>query len=103
MMNELERERIADPLETWDWGIMQRGSKLGFRTAVVPKARVHHGFHASDRRRSDRVPTTLHEIGASSMVFLRRHADEAAWPAALARRRATEKIMPVGLCMLATQ
>ncbi|MFD1809884.1 glycosyltransferase family 2 protein [Gemmobacter lanyuensis] len=69
---------------------------LSGRTAVVPKARVHHGFHASDRRRSDRVPTTLHEIGASSMVFLRRHADEAAWPAALARRRATERLRALG-------
>ncbi|WP_192931113.1 glycosyltransferase family 2 protein [Gemmobacter serpentinus] len=48
-------------------------------TAVIPDAQVHHGFAASDRRRADRVPLSLHEIGASSMVFLRRHAPERLW------------------------
>ncbi len=33
----LERDAIADPLETWDWEIIKKGSKLGFRTAVVSK------------------------------------------------------------------
>lgn len=42
-------------------------------TAVVPKAEVHHGYAASDRRRADRVPTDLSEIGASWAVFLRKH------------------------------
>ncbi|WP_430465440.1 glycosyltransferase family 2 protein [Tabrizicola sp.] len=46
-------------------------------TAVVPDAQVHHGFAASDRRREDRVPTSLHEIAASIAVFLRRHAPNA--------------------------
>lgn len=46
-------------------------------TAVVPLAQVHHGFEASARRRADRVPTDLHEIAASTAVFLRRHAPEA--------------------------
>ncbi|NDV02851.1 glycosyltransferase family 2 protein [Pseudoroseicyclus tamaricis] len=47
-------------------------------TAVVPEAIVHHGFMASARRRDDRVPLDLTEIGASLVVFLRRHgADEA--------------------------
>jgi hypothetical protein len=45
-------------------------------TAVVPDAQVHHGFAASERRREDRVPTSLHEIAASSAVFLRRHAPD---------------------------
>lgn len=45
------------------------------RTAVVPLAQVHHGYLASERRRSDRVPLSLSEIGASSAVFLRRHAE----------------------------
>ncbi|MFZ9198863.1 MAG: glycosyltransferase [Paracoccaceae bacterium] len=47
-------------------------------TAVVPDAQVHHGFAASERRRSDRVPTSLHEIAASIAVFLRRHAPDVA-------------------------
>ena len=33
----LERDAIADPLDTWDWDIIKKGSKLGFRTAVVAK------------------------------------------------------------------
>jgi len=48
-------------------------------TAVIPDAQVHHGFAASARRRADRVPTSLHEIGASSIVFLRRHAAPGDW------------------------
>lgn len=46
-------------------------------TAVVPDAQVHHGFAASDRRRENRVPTSLHQIAASIAVFLRRHAPDA--------------------------
>lgn len=46
------------------------------RTAIVPLAQVHHGFAASDRRRKDRVPLSLFEIGASHAAFLRRHAGE---------------------------
>ena len=33
----LQRDRIAGPRETWDWEIIKKGSKLGFRTAAVPK------------------------------------------------------------------
>lgn len=44
------------------------------QTAIVPLAQVHHGYLASDRRRSDRVPLSLYEIAASSAVFLRRHS-----------------------------
>lgn len=45
----------------------------GACTAIVPLAEVHHGYAASGRRRADRVPTDLSEIGASWAVFLRRH------------------------------
>jgi GT2 family glycosyltransferase len=51
-----------------------RMAAKGGLTAVVPRAEVHHGFAASDRRRADRTPRTLQDIGASSAVFLRRHA-----------------------------
>ena len=40
----LERDRIADPRGTWDWEIIRKGSKLGFRTAVVPKEWGGHGI-----------------------------------------------------------
>lgn len=42
-------------------------------TAVVPLAQVAHGFAESARRRADRVPLSLHDIGASSMCLWRRH------------------------------
>lgn len=50
-----------------------RLADLGFATAIVPRAEVHHGFQASTRRRADRVPTDLFEIGASWAVFLAKH------------------------------
>ena len=59
-------------------------------TAVVPGAQVHHGFAASARRRADRVPLSLHEIGASTAVFLRRHAPGAT-DSGLARLRAEQR------------
>jgi acyl-CoA dehydrogenase len=39
----LERDRIADPRETFDWDIIRKGSRLGFRTLAVPKAWGGHG------------------------------------------------------------
>ncbi|MGZ5150061.1 MAG: acyl-CoA dehydrogenase family protein [Burkholderiales bacterium] len=39
----LERDRIADPRDTFDWNIIRRGSKLGFRTLAVPKSWGGHG------------------------------------------------------------
>lgn len=41
----LERDRIEDPVETFTWDIIKKGSKLGLRTAVVDKER---GGHAID-------------------------------------------------------
>ncbi len=40
----LERDRIADPAETIDWELIKKGSKLGFRTAVVAKEQGGHGI-----------------------------------------------------------
>ena len=39
----LERDAIADPRETFDWEIIKKGSKLGFRTMAVPKEWGGHG------------------------------------------------------------
>ncbi len=33
----LERDQIEGAFEPWDWGIIEKGSKLGFRTLAVPK------------------------------------------------------------------
>lgn len=61
--------------------------QAGGQTALVPLAQVHHGYLASARRRRDRTPTDLHEIGASVMVFLRRFAPAARHGPALDRLR----------------
>ena len=45
----------------------------GARTAIVPRAVVHHGFAPNAIRRADRVPHDLTQIGASWAVFLGRH------------------------------
>ncbi len=63
-----------------------RLARNAIRTAIVPMAQVHHGFAASARRRPDRVPRDLSDIGASLAVFLRRHD-----PAALETRKAAER------------
>ncbi len=57
-----------------DADISLRLAAFGGLTAVVPDAVVQHGFAPSDRRRADRVPICLHDIGASTAYFLRRHA-----------------------------
>lgn len=52
-------------------------------TAIIPDAQVHHGYLASTRRTANRVPLSLHDIAASTAIFLRRHAPEADMGAAL--------------------
>ncbi|MCE6952212.1 glycosyltransferase [Cereibacter sphaeroides] len=61
-------------------------------TAIVPLAQVHHGFAAGPHRRADRVPASLFEIGASSLVFLRRHAAVSDWPEAVAALRTSQRL-----------
>lgn len=53
--------------------VNMRLARAGHATALVPLAQVHHGFSASARRRQDRVPRDLYEIGASWGVFQRKH------------------------------
>ena len=60
-----------------DADISLRLAALGGLTAVVPDAVVQHGFAGSVRRRADRAPLSLHDIGASAAYFLRRHARDA--------------------------
>ena len=75
----------------------------GLCTALVPQAEVHHGFAASARRRGDRVPSDLFEIGASWAVFLAKHcAQEMRSPAwkrvqAEERKRALTHMVAGGL------
>jgi alkylation response protein AidB-like acyl-CoA dehydrogenase len=39
----LARDEIDDPRETFDWDIIKKGSRLGFRTLAVPKEWGGHG------------------------------------------------------------
>ncbi|GGG80316.1 hypothetical protein GCM10011415_32100 [Salipiger pallidus] len=68
-----------------------RHAALGHRVAVVPLAEVHHGYAASTRRAADRSPRDLTEIGASFVIFLRRHCPETDHHGALARFRAEQR------------
>ncbi len=76
-----------------DGDVSLRLAKAGGLAAVVPDAQVHHGYAASMRRRGDRVPTDLTEIGASVAVFLRKHAggDAAGCQRALLRLRQDQR------------
>ncbi len=66
-----------------------RLARAGASTAIVPLARVHHGFAASPRRSTNRAPRDLSDIGASTAVFLRKFAPSGESPAVLdALRRA---------------
>lgn len=53
-----------------------RVGQAGLPTAWIQDAVVHHGFEASSRRTKARVPLSLFDIGASSAVYLRKHAPE---------------------------
>jgi hypothetical protein len=66
---------------------------MGARTAVVPGAVVHHGFAESDRRRADRVPRDLRQIGMSLAVFLRKHGVDPATRFAAEREGQRRRLM----------
>ena len=40
----LARDKIANPADTIDWELIKKGSKIGLRTAVVPKEQGGHGI-----------------------------------------------------------
>ena len=40
----LQRDAIAVPQDTFDWDLIRKGSKLGFRTAAAPKKFGGHGI-----------------------------------------------------------
>lgn len=68
-----------------------RLAQAGGRTVMVPLAQVHHGFAASARRAADRAPRDLREVGASTAVFLRKHAPGCDLAAAQAGLRTDRK------------
>jgi GT2 family glycosyltransferase len=62
------------------------------KTAIVPRAVVHHGYAANAVRSAGRVPRDLTQIGASWAVFLAKHAPRgqraARWAQVCASERA---------------
>lgn len=69
-----------------------RLARAGHATAIVPLAQVHHAYAPSVRRSADRAVADLHDIGASQMVFLRRHhPDPDQWPAVIADIRDAQR------------
>ena len=59
-----------------DTDMALRLGRANLKTAWIKDAVVHHGFEASTRRSQSRVPLSLFDIGASSAVYLRKHAQE---------------------------
>lgn len=59
--------------------INMRIAAAGLWTALVPRARVHHGYAASRRRARDRTPLDLSEIGRSTATFIQRYCSEDEW------------------------
>ncbi|MEJ6393322.1 glycosyltransferase [Gymnodinialimonas sp. 2305UL16-5] len=57
-----------------DTDIALRLGRAGLQSMWVPNAVVHHSFAASARRTGQRVPLSLEDIGASTALFLRKHA-----------------------------
>lgn len=69
----------------------RRLQDAGHRTAIVPLAEVHHGYAPSDLRARTRAVRDLSRIGASTAVFLRRHAPPHAHAARLEALRAEQR------------
>lgn len=57
--------------------LCKRLGDQGWKTAIVPRAEVQHGFEASSRRSSNRAPKTLYDEGFSKALFLAKHAPTA--------------------------
>lgn len=59
-----------------DTDLAFRLGRAELASAYLQGAVVHHGYAESPRRTADRVPKSLHDIGASMAVYLRKHAPD---------------------------
>lgn len=71
--------------------VNMRLAERSLTTAIVPLAEVHHAIAPSGRRSAARLPLSLHRIGASSAIFLRKHAARADPAARLAELSAEHR------------
>jgi len=67
--------------------LCMRLAQEGHQTRLTPLAEVHHAYAPSARRKANRAVRDLTEIGASSTLFLRKHAPKADWSARQAALR----------------
>lgn len=86
-----------------DTDLSTRVSHAGHCVAVSPLAQVHHGFSHSIRRRSDRMPLSLFDVGASSMMYFRKYLDRQHHDAAVQKLISDQKVrlidfMNRGIC-----
>lgn len=68
-----------------------RLSECNTRVTIAPLAQVHHGYAASEQRHPNRAPKSLFDIGASTHLFLRKHANKASIEPALMQLRADQR------------
>jgi GT2 family glycosyltransferase len=76
-------------LDDADLSVRLQGA--GHRAAIAPLAQVHHAFAASPRRRADRMPTDLRDVGRSLALFIRAHLGAPEVPRVLALHRDAER------------
>lgn len=74
-----------------DADLNMRLGSAGVVTAYAPLAVVHHSTAASPRRRKDRAPRDLTDIGKSTQLFLSRHHPPDGRDVALAAARDRER------------
>lgn len=68
-----------------------RLAEMQTRVVIAPLAQVHHGYAPSAQRYENRAPKCLFDIGASTFVYLRKHAKKAAIEPALMQLRADQR------------
>lgn len=59
-----------------DTEISKRLQDRGIGVAIVPQAQVIHNFRPSRWRNTERIPQSLYNLGASSMVYLETHCPD---------------------------
>ena len=68
-----------------------RLASAGHAIAFAPNAEVHHGFAENVTRSADRAPKSLFQLGASKVVFLRKHANSAEIESVLDQFRSAQR------------
>lgn len=68
-----------------------RLASAGWHNVIMPGAEVHHGYARSAYRTSERMPVSLHQIGASKAYFCKCYGDPDQVPEELDGFRSTQR------------